>query len=124
MGTSVFMMPTPLPVQAAVIQTGEIKSAVTIQSMQKVTAVARVYGSGEQIAEAILEYPKALLPSAVKPSDFMVEGREIVAATVSNKPEIADKGTPGRYVSLQFANHNSVFYGDLSNKLGQQPPAI
>ena len=54
MGTSVFMMPTPLPVQAAVIQTGEIQSAVTIQSMQKVTAVARVYGSGERIAEAIL----------------------------------------------------------------------
>ena len=119
-GTGVFIMPNPLPVQAAVIHTEEIQSAISIQSMQKVTAVARVYGNGEHIAEAILEYPTVLLPSAVKPSDFMVKGQDIIAVTVNNKPEITDKGKAGRYVILQFANHNNVFDCDLSKKPGHQ----
>ena len=119
-GTGAFMLPNTLPVQAAVIQPRQIQSANAIQSLQKVTAVARVYGSGEHITEAILEYPQALLPSAVKSSDFMVDGQEIVAIAVNNKPEFTDKAKTGRYVILQFAKQSSVYDGDLSKKPGRQ----
>ena len=114
-GTGAFMLPGALPVQAATVQAG-----AAAHSLQQVTAVTRVYGSGEQIAEVILEYPKALLPSAVKPTDFAVSGKEITAVRVNAKPELTDKEQTGRYVILQFAQQNNVYDGVLSKKLGRQ----
>ena len=119
-GTGAFMLPGTLPVQAATVQAGEVQAGAAIHGLQKVTAVTRVYGSGEQVAEAILEYPKALLPSAVKPTDFAVSGKEITAVMVNDKPELTNKAQAGRYVILQFAKQNNVYDGDLSKKPGRQ----
>ena len=119
-GTGAFMLPGALPAQAATVQAGGVQAGAAAHSLQQVTAVTRVYGSGEQIAEAILEYPKALLPSAVKPTDFAVSGKEITAVRVNAKPELTDKEQTGRYVILQFAQQNNVYDGDLSKKPGRQ----
>ena len=100
-GTGAFMLPGTLPAQAATVQAGEVQAGAAIHGLKKVTAVTRVYGSGEQVAEAILEYPKALLPSAVKPTDFAVSGQEITAVMVNDKAELTDKAQAGRYVILQ-----------------------
>ena len=115
------MLPGALPVQAATVQAGDVQAVAAAHGLQKVTAVTRVYGSGEQVAAAILEYPKALLPSAVKPTDFAVSGKEITAVRVTAKPELTDKAQTGRYVILQFAQQNNVYDGDLSKKPGRQP---
>ncbi|SFW21564.1 SEL1-like repeat protein [Selenomonas ruminantium] len=119
-GTGAFMLPGTLPVQATTVQAGEVQAGAAIHGLQKVTAVTRVYGSGEQVAEAILEYPKALFPSAVKPTDYAVSGKEITAVMVNDKPELTDKSQAGRYVILQFAKQNNVYDGDLSKKPGRQ----
>ena len=119
-GTGAFMLPGTLPVQAATVQADSVQADAAVHSLQKVTAVTRVYGSGEQVAEAILEYPKALLPSAVKPTDFAVSGQEITAVIVNDKAELTDKAQAGRYVILQFAQKNNVYDGDLSKKPGRQ----
>ncbi|MBQ1462352.1 MAG: SEL1-like repeat protein [Selenomonas sp.] len=120
-GTGAFMLPGALPVQAATVQAGDVQAAAAAHGLQKVTAVTRVYGSGEQVAAAILEYPKALLPDTVKPTDFTVSGKEITAVRVTAKPELTDKAQTGRYVILQFAQQNNVYDGDLSKKPGRQP---
>ena len=119
-GTGAFMLPGTLPVQAATVQADSVQADAAVHSLQKVTAVTRVYGSGEQVAEAILEYPQSLLPSAVKPTDFAVSGQEITAVMVNDKPELTNKTQAGRYVILQFAQKNNVYDGDLSKKPGRQ----
>ncbi|WP_303842270.1 esterase [Selenomonas ruminantium] len=119
-GTGAFMLPGTLPVQAATVLADSVQADAAVHSLQKVTAVARVYGSGEQVAEAILEYPQSLLPSAVKPTDFAVSGQEITAVMVNDKPELTNKTQAGRYVILQFAQKNNVYDGDLSKKPGRQ----
>jgi predicted peptidase len=118
-GTGAFMLPAPLPAQAAAVQSCELQSTATVQCLQKVTAVTHVYGSGEQVDEAILEYPKELLPSSVKSTDFAVTGREIASVTVNDKPESAGKSKAGRYVILHFVTKNNVYDGDLSQKPGR-----
>ena len=118
-GTGTFML-SALPVQAATVEASDVQISSAFHGLQKVTAVTHIYGSGEQVAEAILEYPKALLPSAVKPTDFAVSGKEITAVMVNDKPELTNKTQAGRYVILQFAKQNNVYDGDLSQKPGRQ----
>lgn len=118
-GTGAFMLPAPLPAQAAAVQSCELQSTAAVQCLQKVTAVTHVYGSGEQVDEAILEYPKELLPSSVKSTDFAVAGREIASVTVNDKPEPTGESKAGRYVILHFITKNNVYDGDLSQKPGR-----
>lgn len=115
-GTGAFMLPAPLPAQAAAVQSCELQSTAAVQCLQKVTAVTHVYGSGEQVDEAILEYPKELLPSSVKSTDFAVTGKEIASVTVNDKPEPTGESKAGRYVILHFITKNNVYDGDLSQK--------
>ena len=113
-------MLSALPVQAAAVEASDVQISSAVHGLQKVTAVTHIYGSGEQVAEAILEYPQSLLPSAVKPTDFAVSGKEITAVMVNDKPELTNKTQAGRYVILQFAKQNNVYDGDLSQKPGHQ----
>ncbi|MBE6098748.1 MAG: esterase [Anaerovibrio sp.] len=117
-GAGILLFPAPMPVQAATMQIEQVQENGTTQGLQKVTAITRVYGSGEQVSEAILEYPQALSPYGVKVSDFTAEGKEITAVFVNDQPELAGIQHPGRYVILQFAQKNSVYDGDLSQKPG------
>ena len=47
------------------------------QNIVSVTGVAEVYGDGEKIAAAILEYPKAIQSKYITADDFKVEGKVI-----------------------------------------------
>lgn len=109
------MLPDTLPVQAATVQADSVQADAAVHSLQKVTAITRVYGSGEQVAVAILKYPKALLPSAVKPTDFAVSGQEITAVMVNDKAELTDKAQAGRYVILQVVARNKTFWDSHAN---------
>ncbi len=120
MGAGVFVCSNALPVQADAVQTEQFESVVTVQGLQRVTAVARVDGSGEQVSEAVLEYSKALSPSAVSVSDFTAVGKEITTVYVNDKPELTGIRQPGRYVILQFARQKSVYDGDLEQKPGRR----
>ncbi|MBQ7496278.1 MAG: SEL1-like repeat protein [Selenomonas sp.] len=84
-----------------------------------VTAVTKVYGDGEKVAAAVLEYPKAIAAGSVKPEDFAAMGKAIAAVHVSNRPDGAAVVESGRYVVLEFAYENTAYDGDLSKRQGR-----
>ncbi len=87
-----------------------------VENILSVTGVAEVYGDGEKISYAILEYPKKISPKNLNATDFGVEGKIISAVYVNDKPEITNKNKIGRYVILKFENVNTAFDGNLNQK--------
>ena len=87
-----------------------------VENILSVTGVAEVYGDGEKISCAILEYPKKINPKNLYATDFGVEGKILSAVYVNDKPEITNKSKAGRYVILKFANVNTAFDGNLNQK--------
>lgn len=78
--------------------------------------VAEVYGDGEKISYAILEYSKNLNPKTIATTDFGVEGKILSAVYINDAPALTNKDKVGRYVILKFANINMTYDGDLSQK--------
>ena len=104
-GAGCFMAYAPLNAQAAnktIIQQADKRG------LQKVTALTHVYGDGEKVAAAILEYPKDINPNAVNIADFSATGKEITKVYVNNQPQTSNTSRLGRYIVLEFAHQNSV----------------
>ena len=104
-GAGCFMTYAPVNVQAAdkaIIQQADK------QGLQKVTAITQVYGDGEKVAVAILEYPQDINPNAVNVTDFSATGKEIAKVYVNNQPQTANTSRLGRYIVLEFAHQNSA----------------
>ena len=76
---------------------------IQIENILSVTGIAEVYGDGEKISCAILEYPKKINSKSVSVKSFEVEGKIIKSAK-------ADKNT----VILKFENVNTAFDGALN----------
>lgn len=74
----------------------------------RVTGIADIYGDGEKLSTAILQYPKAINPKSVSPDDFSIEGRIIDKVFVNDKPEIPSKSIEGVYVILKLRHENSA----------------
>ena len=74
-----------------------------------VTGIAKVFGDGEKISAAILEYPKALDAKNISAKDFEVEGKIIESVQVD-----------GKKIILNFAYQNTSFDGNLNQKLGNE----
>lgn len=91
----------------AVVMDGKVSAAelVEIENIVSVTGVAEVFGDGEKIAAAVIEYPRALSPRSVTADDFEIAGKVIEAV-------IVDKNR----VTLRFANENTAFDGALKAK--------
>ena len=86
------------------------------------TGIAEVYGDGEKISAAVLEYAEDIYPSKVSVDDFHVEGKTIEAIFVNDDPVLPTRSRQGRYVILKFANENTAFNGELSQKPNNQKP--
>ena len=82
----------------------------------RVTGIADVYGDGEKLSTAIVQYPKAISPKSVSPDDFVIEGRTVDAVFVNDKPESTKQSVVGVYVILKLKHENSVFDGSLEQK--------
>ena len=94
-GAGCFMTYAPVNVQAAdkaIIQQADK------QGLQKVTAITQVYGDGEKVAVAILEYPQDINPNAVNVTDFSATGKEMAKVYVNNQPQTANTSRLGRYI--------------------------
>lgn len=87
-----------------------------VENILSVTGIAEVYGDGEKIFYAILEYPKKISSKNLNATNFGVEGKIISAVYVNDKPEITNKNKIGRYVILKFENVNTAFDGNLNQK--------
>ena len=99
-----------------------IKSRIIPEGIESVTGIAEVYGDGEKISAAILEYVEDIYPSKVSVDDFHVEGKTIEAVFVNYDPVLPNRSRQGRYVILKFANENTAFDGELSQRPNNQKP--
>ena len=70
-----------------------------------VRGIAEVYGDGEKISSAIVEYPKNISAQKISVQDFQVEGKIIESIEVG-----------GKFVTLNFRYENTAFDGQLMPK--------
>ena len=70
-----------------------------------VRGIAEVYGDGEKISSAIVEYPKDISAQNISLQDFQVDGKIIETVEVD-----------GKFVTLKFRYENTSFDGELSQK--------
>ncbi len=98
------------------VEASTVNGNFMTKNIISVTGVAEVFGDGEKIIAAILEYPSAISAQNVSPEDFVVEGKKIEAVYTNDKPEITNKNRIGRFVILKFAYENTAFDGNLSQK--------
>ena len=75
----------------------------------KVTGIAEVYGDGEKISTAILEYPKTLDAKNISAKNFEVAGKKIESVQVD-----------GKKIILKFVYENTSFDGNLNQKPGNE----
>lgn len=78
---------------------------IMIENILSVKGVAEVYGDGEKISRAVIEYPKKLNAQTIFTDSFAVEGKVIESVSVKKN-----------LVTLNFANENTAFDGDLNSK--------
>jgi len=105
------------------VYAGDVEHAAVAQQEAaadslSVTAVTKVYGDGEKVAAAIIEYPRIIEAGNVKAEDYSAEGKVITAVHVSSQPDGAGAEKSGRYVVLEFAYENTAYAGDLSKGPG------
>ena len=75
------------------------------ENILRVEGIAKVYGDGEKISSAILEYPKALDTKKISAADFSIDGKIIESVELD-----------GSKIILNFAYQNTAFEGDLNQK--------
>lgn len=80
-----------------------------VENIVSVTGIAEVYGDGEKISTAILEYTKNLNPKKISAADFEVAGKTISSISVKKN-----------LVTLHFAYQNTAFDGSLENRQPRQ----
>lgn len=85
-----------------VISGGSVFAAGNILSVE---GIAEVYGDGEKISSAVLEYPKTLNAEKISAADFSVDGKIIESIKID-----------GKKIILNFAYQNTAFDGELKQK--------
>ncbi len=85
--------------------------------IKSVTSIGKVYGDGEKIAAAAVEYPTTIASDTLTPTDFKVDGQKIIGVYTNDRPEYTTKNVPGKYVILCFEQTNTT-----SDKAMTMPP--
>ena len=78
-------------------------SSVMPRHVKSATAVGEVFGDGEKISAAIIEYDRDINQSKLSPSAFSVVGRTITKVYANNAPAKATRGSNGKYVIIELS---------------------
>jgi predicted peptidase len=73
------------------------------QHVKSATAVGEVFGDGEKISAAIVEYDRDIDQSKLSLATFTVAGRTITKVYANKEPAKATRGTSGRYVVIELS---------------------
>jgi predicted peptidase len=73
------------------------------QHVTSATAVGEVFGDGEKISAAVIEYDRDIDNSKLSPATFAVTGRNITRVYASNSAAKASQGSNGRYVVIELS---------------------
>lgn len=87
------------------IKTEETK--VSSEGIRKVTAITEVFGDGQKLSAAALEYPGEIDASTLDMADFTVEGQTIAAVYTNSAAALTEDPVNGNYVILEFEYENS-----------------
>jgi len=89
--------------------------------IKSVTAITEVFGEGQKITAAVVEYDKEIDSSKLLTSTFSVEGRTIAKVYANNAPAKAAQGINGKYaiIELSTADPNALV---LNQTMGAKPP--
>ncbi|MFN8456469.1 MAG: PHB depolymerase family esterase [Anaerolineae bacterium] len=110
MGVSLW---TAAPNSAAAQANGPIKS---------VTAITEVFGDGQKIIAAAVEYDQEIDNAKLSPSAFSVEGRTITKVYANTTPAKAAQGVNGNYVIIELSPDDAGA-SILGQNFGAKPPA-
>ena len=82
-------------------------------AIKRVTAVTRVFGRGQSVVGAIVEFAEPLKAGAVQPKDFAVDGRTIQTVRVTGSPDPDAPEADGRFVviALDPSDKDAAVFG-------------
>lgn len=93
--------------------------------VKSATAVGEVFGDGEKISAAIIEYDKDIDQSKLTASAFSIAGRTITRVYANNVSAKAAQGTNGRYVVIELSPDDKdapLFFGGPGSGRGPGGP--
>lgn len=71
--------------------------------IKSVTAITEVFGDGQKVTVAAVEYDKDIDNSKLTVSTFSVSGRTVIKVYANNAAAKAEQGTDGRYVIIELS---------------------
>ena len=79
------------------------QSQSQINHIKSVTAVTEVFGDGQKVTTAAVEFDKDIKNSSLSPDDFSVEGRTITKIYANRSAEKSANRTDGRFVVIELS---------------------
>src|SRR5690242_12608510 len=79
------------------------EAAALPKHVKSATAVGEVFGDGEKISAAIIEYDREINQSKLSSSSFAVTGRTVTRVYANTAPAKAARGTNGKYVIIELS---------------------
>ncbi len=76
--------------------------------IEDVLALAKVYDSGENIAQVIVKYSSPVDPTSISFGDFVVPNRKILSLSVNRTPVATGKSVPGQFVIIELDTPKKV----------------
>ena len=87
MGAGLWLNSGYMLVYAGGMESVAVAQQETVADSLPVTAGTKVYGDGEKVAAAVIEYYRIIDAGSVKAEDYSVEGKVISAVHVSSQPD-------------------------------------
>lgn len=100
----------------------QIATTVKNAPIKSVTAITEVFGDGQKITAAAVEYDREIDNSKLLTSTFSVDGRTITQVYANTAPAKAAQGVNGRYVIIELST-DEANASILNQKMGAKPPA-
>jgi predicted peptidase len=91
------------------------------QHVKSVTAIAEVFGEGQKITAAAVEYDANIISSKLLTSTFSVNGRTITKVYANNAAAKAAKGMNGRYAIVELSPSDKGAATYEPNPVGANP---
>lgn len=78
-------------------------SSASAGDIKGVTALTKVFGEGQKLVAAAVEYDREINDSKLDPAAFRVEGRTVMGVHAATSPTVSGERTSGRYVIVELS---------------------
>lgn len=96
-------------------------SDASSKHIKNVTAITEVFGDGQKVSAAVVEYDKSIDTLKLKASDYSVKGKTITKVYSNTKAAKASKGVNGKYVIIELStNYTNPDYANNGSGAGKE----